>query len=187
MKIYNQTSRFKSPWTIGKKIKILLWEYIWVILCRWTPKRFNKWRLFWLKLFGTKINGKPFVHQRSKIDHPWNLILHDRACLGDGAVAYALDKIELFENATIAQEAYLCTGTHDFEDPVMSLKTDGITIKSNAFIGARAFVLPGVTIGEGAVICPGSVITKDVPPWVIAAGVPTRFIGKRDKVTVPDL
>ena len=179
MKIYKQTSRFKSPWTIGEKIKILLWEYVWVIFCRWTPKRFNGWRLFWLKLFGTKINGKPFVHQRSKIVHPWNLILHDLACLGDGAVAYALDKIELFENVTVAQEAYLCTGTHDFEDPIMPLKTDGITIKSNAFIGARAFVLPGVTIGENTIVGACSVVTKDIPNNSKAAGNPCKIISNK--------
>ena len=179
MKIYNQTSKGESPWTIGIKIKILLWEYTWVILCRWTPKRFNGWRLFWLKLFGTKINGKPFVHQRSKIDHPWNLILHDRACLGDSAVAYALDKIELFENAVIAQEVYLCTGTHDFEDPNMPLKTDKITIKSNAFIGARAFVLPGVTIGENTIIGACSVVTKDIPNNSKAAGNPCKIISNK--------
>ena len=129
MKIHKQISRHHSPWSINTKIKMLLWEYVWVMFCRWTPKQFNKWRLFWLKLFGTKINGTPFVHQRCRIEHPWNLILHDRSCLGDSAVAYAQDVIELFENAVIAQETYICTGTHDFENPIMPLKTDRITIK----------------------------------------------------------
>lgn len=62
-----------------------------------------------------------------------------------------------------------------------------VILEKDSVLGTNSVVLPGVTIGEGAVVCPGSVITKDVPPWVIAAGIPTKFIGKRDKVCVPDL
>ena len=62
-----------------------------------------------------------------------------------------------------------------------------VILEKDSVLGTNSVVLPGVTIGEGAVVCPGSVITKDIPPWVIAAGIPTRFIGKRDKVSVPDL
>ena len=62
-----------------------------------------------------------------------------------------------------------------------------VVLEKDSVLGANSVVLPGVTIGEGAVVCPGSIITRDVPPWVIAAGVPTKFIGKREKVTVPDI
>ena len=62
-----------------------------------------------------------------------------------------------------------------------------VVLEKDSVLGANCVVLPGVTIGEGAVVCPGSIVTKDIPPWVIAAGVPTKFIGKRDKVTVPDI
>ena len=67
-----------------------------------------------------------------------------RACLGERANAYSLGKIKILEGATIAQEAYLCTGTHDFNDPSLQLITKPITIGKNAFIGARAMILPGV-------------------------------------------
>ena len=62
-----------------------------------------------------------------------------------------------------------------------------VVFEKDSVLGANSVVLPGVTIGEGAVVCPGSIVTKDIPPWVVAAGVPTKFIGKRDKVTVPDI
>jgi len=62
-----------------------------------------------------------------------------------------------------------------------------VVLEKDSVLGANCVVLPGVTIGEGAVVCPGSIVTKDIPPWVIAAGVPIKFIGKRDKVTVPDI
>ena len=102
-----------------------------------------------------------------------------RACLGEGANAYTLGKIKLLDGATIAQEAYLCTGTHDFENPTMQLITEKIIIGKNSFIGARAMVLPGVEIGDNAIIGAQSVVTKDVPANFIFTGNPARQIGVR--------
>ena len=98
------------------------------------------------------MEGVPFVHQRAKVEVPENLTLRHRACLGDGAVAYSLGPIEIGEGATVAQEAYLCAGTHDFDDPALPLKTESIHVEAGAFLGARAFVLPGVTIGTKAIV-----------------------------------
>jgi putative colanic acid biosynthesis acetyltransferase WcaF len=135
--------------------------------------------VFVLKIFGAKISGTPFVHQHARIQHPWNLTMHHRACLGDRATAYSLAEIILHEGCTIAQEAYLCTGTHAFDQPNLPLQTAPIVIGREAFVGARAFVLPGVTIGERAVVGAGSVVTKDIGPEIIAAGNPARALKKR--------
>ena len=120
----------------------------------------------------------PFVHQRARIQIPWHLTLGDRACLGDRANAYSLGPIEIEEGATIAQEAYLCTGTHDFNDPTIPLQTGRIHIKRNAFIGARAMILPDITIGENAIVGAQSVVTKNVAPYVTVAGNPAAKILK---------
>jgi putative colanic acid biosynthesis acetyltransferase WcaF len=79
----------------------------------------------------------------------------------------------------VAQEAYLSSASHNFEDPAMPLTVAKITIGEDAFIGARAFVLPGVRIGARAVVGAGSVVTKDVPGNVIAAGNPCRVLRPR--------
>lgn len=158
---------------------MLTWDFCWAAFCRWTPKPLNTWRLLWLRVFGCKIFGRPFVHQRAIISKPWNLILHNKACLGDGAVAYTLDIIEIKEWATIAQEAYLCTGTHDFTVQNIPLVTAKITIEEDAFIGARAFVMPGVTIGAKAVVGAASVVTRDMPAGMICAGNPCKPIKPR--------
>ena len=178
----DQTSPFDSPWTIRERIELQVWEYCWLIFCAWTPKPFNRWRLCWLRLFGAKIYGLPFVHQRARIQIPWNLTLHDRACLGDRANAYSLGEIEVGEGATIAQEAYLCTGTHRFEDANLPLSVGKIEVGAGAFVGARAFVLPGLTIGRGAVIGACSVVTRDVPAGAHGAGNPCRLLSTQPQV-----
>ena len=102
-----------------------------------------------------------------------------RACLGERANAYSLGKIDIQEGATIAQEAYLCTGSHDFNDPSLQLITKPITIGKNTFIGARAMILPGVSIGNQAIVGAMSVLSKDVPDHQIVAGNPAKKIGER--------
>ena len=150
-----------------------------MLFCVWTPKPANSWRLFWLRVFGATIHGRPFVHQRARIEMPWHLTLHDRACLGDRAHAYSLGEIEIKTGATVAQEVYLSTGSHDFNQPALPLTTAKVTICEDAFLGARVFVLPGVTIGASSVVGAGSVVTKDVPPHVFAAGNPCKILRPR--------
>lgn len=176
-----QTSQFASPWSGRERALRLLWEFCWWLFCSWTPKPANAWRLFWLGVFEAKIDGTPFVHQRARIAIPWKLTLHDRACLGDRANAYSLGEIEIGPRATVAQEAYLCTGSHDFTDPAMPLVVAKITIEEDAFVGARAFIMPGVTIGARTLVGACSVVTHDLPADVIAAGNPCRVIRPRTR------
>jgi putative colanic acid biosynthesis acetyltransferase WcaF len=179
IKVYQQNSAYDSPWSWYERVCVLVWHICWTLFCSWTPKPLNSWRLLWLRLFGCKIHGKPFVHQRARIQIPWNLILGDRACLGDRANAYSLGVIEIKATATIAQEAYLCTGTHDFSDPNLPLVTAKITIEEEVFVGARAFIMPGVKIGRGAVVGACSIVTKDLPANMICAGQPCRVLHTR--------
>lgn len=155
-----------------------MWELCWAVLCSWTPKPFNRWRLFILKLFGAQIYGRPFVHQRARIEHPWNLCLHNRACLGDRSHAYCLDKVILYASATVAQEAYLCTGSHDFCSDDLPLITAPIVIGESVFIGARAFLLPGVSIGSHSIVGACSVVTRSISPYLIVAGNPAKLVRK---------
>lgn len=178
-KTYRQNSPYDTPWTGNERVRTQLWEICWALFCRWTPKPFNSWRLFWLGLFGTKLHGSPFVHPRARVTHPWNLTMFDRACLGDGAHAYALGAIELQEGCTIAQEAYLCTGTHDFSAPELPLQTAPIVVGKMAFVGLRAIVLPGVTLGKNSVVGAGAVVTRDVADGHIVAGNPAKPVPKK--------
>jgi putative colanic acid biosynthesis acetyltransferase WcaF len=179
LKTYAQESPYRSPWTPRQRIAMMLWQLSWPAFCAWTPKPLNGWRLLWLRLFGATIHGQPFVHSRARIALPWNLTLHHRACLGDRANAYSLGEIEIHEDATVAQEAYLCTGTHQFESPTRALQTAKISIGPGAFVCARAFVLPGIAIGAGAIVGAGAVVTRDVEANGRVAGNPATPIGRQ--------
>ena len=179
LKTYAQRTAYESPWSFREKAGMMLWQICWAFLCAWTPKPLNGWRLLWLRVFGAKIQGTPFVHQRARITLPWNLTLHDRACLGDRANVYSLGEIEIGEDATVAQEVYLCTGTHLFTDPARPLQTAKITIGAGAFICARAFILPGISVGPKAVVGACAVVTKDVPDGARVAGNPAKERGAK--------
>ena len=177
MKPKKQDSRYQSPWPLKIQLILFVWRLTWFLACSWTPKFMNPWRLVILKIFGATISGVPFVQSSVKIQIPWHLTMRHRSCLGDRSNAYSLGKIVILEGATVAQEAYLCTGTHDFKDPSLQLITKPITIGKNSFIGARAMVLPGVRIGNQAIVGAMSVVSKDVPDHQIVAGNPAKNIG----------
>ena len=174
-----QKSPYQSPWSWWTQVLLICWRFTWLVFCRWTPKFFNPWRVLVLKIFGANLLGTPFIHSTAKIQIPWNLTMKHRACLGECANAYSLGKIDIQEGATIAQEAYLCTGTHDFNDPSLQLITKPITIGKNSFIGARVMILPGVCIGYRVIVGAMSLVSKDVPDHQIVAGNPAKKIGER--------
>ena len=174
-----QASAYNSPWSRNERVLRVLWEFCWFVFCIWTPKPANAWRLLWLRAFGAKLDGTPFVHQRARIEIPWNLTMHDRASLGDRANAYTLGELEIGARATVAQEVYLSTGSHDFTQAALPLVTAKITSGEDVFIGARAFVMPGVTIGARTIVGACSVVTNDLPADVIAAGNPCKVLRPR--------
>lgn len=174
--LFHRLSGSESPWPLSWRIRMLLWSVTWFFLCQWTPKPLNGWRLFWLRRFGAKIEGRPFIHQRARIQIPWHLTIGDRACVGDRANLYSLGPITLRPGCVVAQEAYLCTGDHDLSHSAKPLVTEPIVIEEDAFVGARAFVLKGVTVGARAVVGAGSVVTKDVPTGSRVAGNPAKVL-----------
>ncbi len=183
-KTYPTSPRGSSPWSRDGRVALLLWGFAWPLLCSWTPKPLNSWRLFWLRVFGSKIKGNPFVHPRARIEMPWHVTLHDKACVGDRTSLYSLGEIELYPNAVVAQEAYLCSGTHDFTHPDTPLLTAKITIGSDAFIGARAFIMPGISVGEGAMVGACSLVTRHVEAGTVVAGSPARFLRFREQTVL---
>jgi acetyltransferase-like isoleucine patch superfamily enzyme len=89
--------------------------------------------------------------------------------------------IRIDENVSISPEVHLITADHDVESPTCAGRHAPILIEKLAFIGSRATILPGVTIGEGAVVAACACVTKDVEPYSVVGGVPAREIRKRNR------
>jgi putative colanic acid biosynthesis acetyltransferase WcaF len=114
------------------------------------------------------------IYSSATIYFPWNFEAGDDSAIGEGALIYNLGRVTLGERVTISHRAHLCAGTHDHTKPDFPLLRPPITIGSEAWICADAFVGPGVTVGEGAIVGARAVAMKDVKPRVIVIGNPAR-------------
>lgn len=173
-------SNCPSPHSLGNRLGRALWGITWLLLYRPSPKPFHAWRRFLLRLFGAKVGRGVHPYPSAKIWAPWNLILSDYSCLGEAVDCYSVAQITIGPHATVSQYSYLCTASHNFEEPDMPLTTAPITVGEGAWITADVFVGPGVNIGAGAVVGVRSTVLRDVEPWSVVAGNPARFIKKRE-------
>jgi maltose O-acetyltransferase len=83
------------------------------------------------------------------------------------------------DNVSISPEVAILTAQHFYDDPAFALDNRAVVIGDHAWIGTRAMVMPGVTIGRGAVVAAGAVVTRDVAPLDIVGGIPAKPIGRR--------
>ncbi len=171
--------RLVSGATRSTKIKRLLWAGVEATLFRGSFHTMNRWRCFLLRCFGAKVGKKCIVRRTVRVYYPWNVRIGNLCILGDNAALYSLGKITVGDRAMVSQEAYLCAGTHDHEDMALPLLTPPVSIGEDAWVCARAFIGPGVTVGAGAVVAACGVAVKDVAPWTMVGGNPAKFIKER--------
>lgn len=172
-------NQFKSSWSFKEILFLRIWKLIWLVFYLPSPKILNKWRIFLLRFFGADVSWNVFIYSSSKVFAPWLLKMEGRSCLGPNTNIYNLGMVIIKDRVTISQNSFVCNGTHDLSDRNLPLLVGEIIIEQDVFVGANALILPGLSIGEGAVIGAGSVVTKDVDPWIIVAGNPARNINKR--------
>ena len=159
-------------------LKRLLWAIVKPFF-RFSPRIFFGWRRFLLRMFGARLGRHVNIYNSARIYFPWNLEVGDWSAIGEHAFIYNLGSVRIGSQVTISQRAHLCAGTHDYTDPTLPLLKPTIVIGDQAWICADAFVGPGVTVGEGALVGARAVAVKDVDPWQIVAGNPARPIKKR--------
>jgi maltose O-acetyltransferase len=99
--------------------------------------------------------------------------------INHGCLLYTTGGLIIGENVSISSGVWLVTGTHDMNDPLFPDSYKPIVIGNHAWIGVRATILAGVTIGEGAVVMAGAVVTRDVPPYAVIGGVPAKILTQR--------
>jgi putative colanic acid biosynthesis acetyltransferase WcaF len=157
----------RVAWMFGRWLMVL------------SPRPLFGWRRLVLRAFGARVGAEVHVYPSTRIDMPWNVELGDWAAVGEGAHLYSLGKIRIGARATVSYRAHLCAGTHDFRDPTLPLLKPPIDIRPGAWIGTEAFIGPGVTVSEGALVGARAVVVENVPAAAVVAGNPARVVGTR--------
>lgn len=158
-----------------------MWAVVWLLLASWTPRQARAWRALLLRAFGAQIGPGAQVFGSARIWYPANLALGVQAVIGPGVRVYSMAPIRLGARAIVSQRAHLCAGSHRVDDPDFQLEAHPITIGADAWVAAEAFVGPGVTLGEGAVLGARGVACRDLAAWTVHIGNPARPTRPRER------
>lgn len=155
----------------------LLHQVLWVALSTlvvtkvWCP---NRARCAILRAFGADLGQGVLIRHGVSIQWPWKLTMGDDSWLGVGVNVVNLEHLTIGSNVCISQEAFLCTGSHDYRSPVFEFDNAPIIIEDGVWVAARAVILRGVTIGAHSVVGAAALVTTDVPPGsMVVAPLPT--------------
>lgn len=174
-------SEYESKFSLSNKVARAAWNLCRVVLFRpFVFNFFNPWRLFVLRLFGARIASNAMVYASAQIWAPWNLTMGEHACLGPAVDCYNQGHITIGAHTTVSQKSYLCASSHDIRDPKHRLVLKPIVIADQAWVAADAFIGPGVSIGQGAVVAARAAVFDDVAPWTIVRGNPAICVGRRE-------
>ena len=131
------------------------------------------------KLFGMKIERSAWIYARCEVRSPRRITIGANSVVGIDAILDGRGGIVIGRNVNLSSEVAIWTAEHDVNHPMFRMRVEPVVIEDFAWLSFRVTVLPGVTVGRGGVVAAGSVVTKDVPPHSIVAGVPAKVIGTR--------
>lgn len=169
----------KSPHSRANKLLRTVWQIAYRVLFRPSPRNAHKWRCALLRTFGASIGSHVRIYPSARVWAPWNLDLGDWSCVGESVNCYSVGKIVIGAYATISQTSELITATHDYAELHLPLLVDDIAIGNHAWVCAHVIIMPGVAVGEGAVVGVRSTVFDDIPNWKVAVGTPCKAIRER--------
>lgn len=144
----------------------------------------HTFRRFFYRLSGVKIGKGSTIHTRTNFYDPRNVVIGEDSIVGEGAVLDGRAGLTIGDHVDIASEVMVYNSQHDINDDNFNAVNREVVIEDYVFVGPRSIILPGVKIGRGAIVAAGAVVTKDVPPYAIVAGVPAKVIGERKLKTL---
>ena len=166
------------PQTYESRARRVLWGLVWWLAYRPSPRLLHGWRRGLLRMFGAVIGEGAHPYPSARIWAPWNLTMGEGSCLGDYVQCYSVDRVTLEPHATVSQYTFLCTASHDYTIRDMPVITAPIRIGRRAWVAADAFIGPGVTIGDGAVVGARASVFRNVDSWTVVGGIPAHIIKK---------
>lgn len=162
----------------------LLGDYVERLTLKWVgemPSHHVR-NFFYRHIYLVRMASKVVIYAGAEIRNPSGLIIGKGSIIGDNAILDAREGIEIGTDVCFASGVRIWTLQHDYRDPYFACNPEHygpVKIGNRAWIGPHTIILRNVTIGEGAVVAAGAVVTKDVPPYTLVAGVPAKIIGKR--------
>ena len=138
-------------------------------------------RRFWMKCLKMKIGKNSFIMKRVYIMTPQQLSIGEYSHINRGCLLDARGSITIGSNVSISHHVSIMSGSHDYNSRMFRGRFLPIKIEDYVWIGNNAVIQQNVTIGKGAVVCAGAVVTKDVEPFCVVAGVPARKIKERNQ------
>jgi acetyltransferase-like isoleucine patch superfamily enzyme len=146
---------------------------------------FHSIRNFFYKyVYKINMEKNVIIYGGAEIRSPDKLFIGKGSIIGHYSILDARNIIEIGENVNFSHGVWLWTEQHNHNNLDFSCKSSRrkkITICDRAWLGPRVIVLPGCTIGEGAVVGAGAVVTKDIEPFSINVGIPAKKIGERNR------
>ncbi len=171
---YNNTS-FDRGAPRGKEV--LWWVVRSLLFAPWFPIP-SSIKVTALRAFGASVGERVVIRSRVHISFPWRLTIGDDVWIGEEITILSLDRVVIGSDVCLSQRAFLCTGSHDFSRESFDLMTAPITIADGCWIGAQAFVGPGVSFGKSSRCLAGAVVVKSIGADTTVAGVPARRIDR---------
>jgi maltose O-acetyltransferase len=130
---------------------------------------------------GMRIAPDAVVHWRAAFFAPEGVVVGRRSVIGNDCFLDGRKKLTIGSDVNIGGHVHIYTMEHDVSAADFRATGAPVVIRDRAYVASRSTVLPGVTIGEGAVVAAGAVVTRDVAPYAIVGGVPARVIGERTR------
>lgn len=165
--------------SLANRLFRIVWMAGWLVLARFTPPPLHGWRRVVLRVFGARIGKGARVHASVSIWSPRNLALGDHVLIGPGTRLYNQGMITVGDRTVISQRAHLCASSHDIADPEFQLVLRPITIGAGCWVAAEAFVGPGVSMGDRAVLGARGALFEDAEPSTVYSGNPARKLRMR--------
>jgi putative colanic acid biosynthesis acetyltransferase WcaF len=168
-----------ASFSIGNRFVRVIWGAAWLVLARFTPPPFHGWRRLVLRAFGATVARGARVHGSASVWLPANLELGENCLIGPRVRLYNQGRIRIGARSVISQGAHLCASSHDVSDPHFQLVLRPIAIGAGCWVAAEAFVGPGVTMSDGAVLAARGALFEDAAPDTIYRGNPAVAIKQR--------
>lgn len=129
---------------------------------------------------GMTIGNDTAIFRDVEVLHPSAISIGAHCVIGWWCILDGRGGLTIGDNVNISGQTVIHTAAHDFRSAGFEAYRAPVVIEDRVWLATRSMILPGVRVGEGAVVAAGAVVTKDVPPFTVVGGVPAVELGRRD-------